>query len=86
MMLLGCATSFLMTRYFVISYDEDLFEEKLHQMLFIQAAIESVVFILILIFFKSIYINKWGQVSPFRDELSDLGDSNYEGELNTESR
>lgn len=78
MMLFGCAASFLMTRYCVALSTGIDFEKNLERMLLIQAIIETVVFVLIIIFFKSMYFNRWGQNSVDRDDLSDLGDIDYE--------
>lgn len=41
----------------------------------IQAVSETVIFFLVFFFFKAMYFNKWGQKSPFRDDLSDHSDN-----------
>ena len=42
-------------------------------MLLQQALVESVIFVLIVLGFKSMYVNKYGMTDTTRDNLSDIG-------------
>ena len=43
-------------------------------MLLQQAIVETVIFVLVLLTFKSMYVNKYGLADTNKDDLSDLGD------------
>jgi hypothetical protein len=77
MMLLGCALSFVITYYFVAQHPKhpNKWQERIKDMMLAQAVAESCVLLLVLLFFKSMYFNKWGQRSPEKDELSDMSSS-----------
>jgi hypothetical protein len=90
MFILGCIFSFLITYLMVDStesnqpttLDIDKFKRQVENMMLFGAISETVIFFLIMFFFRAMYVNKYGVADTVKDNLSDLDDvSNQDVEI-----
>ena len=91
MFILGCIFSFFITYLMVdmthtnqpTTLNVDKFKREVENMMLFGAICETMIFFLIIFFFRAMYVNKYGVADTVKDNLSDLDDiSNQDVEIN----